>query len=43
MAQGEINAAAGNLGHLTDNVAAGALRLVPEELARLDALHRAGS
>jgi aryl-alcohol dehydrogenase-like predicted oxidoreductase len=33
----------GNLGHLADNVAAGSLRLVPEELARLDALHRAGS
>ncbi|MET9628794.1 oxidoreductase [Lentzea sp. NPDC006480] len=29
----------GDLGHLRQNVAAGALRLTPEELTRLDALH----
>jgi aryl-alcohol dehydrogenase-like predicted oxidoreductase len=32
----------GNPDHLTQNVAAGALRLSPADLARLDALHRAG-
>ena len=31
----------GTPGHLEDNVAAGALRLTPDELARLDAVHRA--
>jgi aryl-alcohol dehydrogenase-like predicted oxidoreductase len=27
-------------GHLADNIAAGALRLTPGDLARLDAVHR---
>ncbi|MDX3189223.1 oxidoreductase [Streptomyces sp. MN03-5084-2B] len=31
----------GTPGHLEDNVAAGALRLTPDELARLDAVHQA--
>jgi pyridoxine 4-dehydrogenase len=30
----------GDLDHLADNIAAGALRLTPDELARLDAVHR---
>ncbi|MBW5485029.1 oxidoreductase [Streptomyces bambusae] len=33
----------GNPGHLAANVAAGALRLSPEDLALLDALHRRGA
>ncbi|MEV4056491.1 oxidoreductase [Amycolatopsis sp. NPDC049688] len=32
----------GSVGHLEDNVAAGALRLTPDELARLDAVHSLG-
>ncbi|MEV1176687.1 hypothetical protein [Nonomuraea sp. NPDC049784] len=32
----------GNPGHLVANVAAGALRLSEEELARLDGVHRRG-
>ncbi|ANN21426.1 aldo/keto reductase [Amycolatopsis orientalis] len=32
----------GDLGHLADNVAAGALRLTPSDLARLEALHQGG-
>jgi len=31
----------GDLGHLADNVAAGALRLAPDDLARLEAVHQA--
>ena len=30
----------GDLGHLADNIAAGALRLTPGDLARLDAFHQ---
>ncbi|GAA3025802.1 oxidoreductase [Streptosporangium longisporum] len=33
----------GNPGHLADNVAAGALRLSPQELARLESAHRSGA
>lgn len=32
----------GNPDHLTENVAAGALRLTDDEMARLDALHTRG-
>ncbi len=30
----------GDLGHLADNIAAGALRLAPDDVARLDAIHQ---
>ena len=31
----------GDLDHLADNIAAGTLRLAPDDLARLDAAHQA--
>jgi hypothetical protein len=33
----------GDLDHLADNVAAGALRLTPEDLARLEVVHQAAA
>lgn len=30
----------GDLGHIEDNIAAGALRLTPDELTRLEAVHQ---
>ena len=32
----------GNLDHLADNIAAAALRLAPDDLARLEAIHQGG-